>query len=56
MSISAIGSAPIMPSSGRESAEGAGPDVDGDADDTASQAAVQAAPAPGTGQMVDKTA
>lgn len=56
MSISAIGSAPVMPSIGMESAEGAGPDVDGDADDTAAQASVQAAPAPGTGLTVDKTA
>ena len=56
MSIPAIGSAPIMPSSGMERAEGTGPDVDGDADDTGAQSPIQAAPAPGTGQTSDKTA
>ena len=55
MSIAAVGSAhsaPIMP----ERAEGPGPDHDGDSDDMAVQAPVQAAPAPGTGEIVDKTA
>jgi hypothetical protein len=55
MSIAAIGSAqatPITP----EKAEGPGPDHDGDADDVAVQAPVQAAPTPGTGNVVDKTA
>mgnify|MGYP003352386541 FL=1 len=42
---------PVMP----ERMEGPGPDRDGDADD-AVKAPVQAAPAPGTGQVVDKTA
>ena len=55
MSIAAVGashSAPISP----EKAEGPGPDHDGDADDGGVQAPVQAAPAPGTGAIVDKTA
>ncbi len=55
MSIAAIGSAqvsPILP----EKAEGPGPDHDGDADDAAVKAPVQAAPAPGTGATVDKAA
>lgn len=56
MSISAIGSAPVMTIK-PESAEGPGPDRDGDSDDSAVKAApVQATPAPGTGQLVDKTA
>jgi len=55
MSVSAIGSAPVMPMSS-ERAEGAGPDHDGDSDDAAVQAPVQAAPAPGTGVIVNKTA
>jgi hypothetical protein len=55
MSIAAVGSAqtaPITP----EKAEGPGPDHDGDADDGGVKASVQAAPAPGTGAVVDKTA
>ena len=55
MSISAVGSAPVMPISS-ERAEGAGPDHDGDSDDAGVKAPVQALPAPGTGQVVDKTA
>ena len=56
MSIGAVGSAPVMPT-GTERMEGPGPDHDGDADDVgAAKAPVQAAPAPGTGQVVDKTA
>jgi len=55
MSISAIGpvhSAPISP----VKSEGPGPDHDGDADDAGVKAPVQAAPAPGTGAVVDKPA
>ena len=55
MSISAVGPAHVMPT-GSEKAEGPGLDHDGDGDDAAVQAAVQAAPAPGTGTVVDKTA
>jgi hypothetical protein len=56
MSIAAVGSAPVMPT-GTEKAEGPGPDHDGDADDGGSvQASVQAAPPPGAGTVVDKTA
>jgi hypothetical protein len=55
MSIAAIGSAPVVPS-GVEKAEGPGPDHDGDADDAGVHAPVQAASAPGTGAVVDKTA
>jgi hypothetical protein len=56
MSIAAVGSAqssPVTP----ERAEGPGPDHDGDSDDAGGvKAPVQAAPAPGTGAVVDKTA
>lgn len=56
MSIAAVGgyhSTPINP----EKAEGPGPDKDGDADDGgAVQSPVQAAPASGTGTVVDKIA
>jgi hypothetical protein len=56
MSVSAVGSpttVPITP----EKAEGPGPDHDGDADDVGgAQAPVQAAPAPGMGAIVDKSA
>jgi hypothetical protein len=55
MSISAVGSAPVMPTSS-EKVEAPGPDHDGDSDDMATKAAVQAAPAPGTGTVVDTTA
>jgi hypothetical protein len=55
MSIAAIGSAPVMPV-GSEKAEGPGPDHDGDSDDAGVKAPVQAAPAPGTGVIVDKKA
>ena len=55
MSIAAIGSAHVMPA-GPEKAEGPGPDHDGDADDAGVKAPVQAAPALGTGTVVDKTA
>jgi hypothetical protein len=55
MSISAVGSAPIVPT-GSEKAEEPGPDYDGDSDDAGVKAPVQAAPTPGTGVAVDKTA
>jgi hypothetical protein len=55
MSVSAVGSAPVLPISG-ERAEGPGPDHDGDADDKAVKAPVQSAPAPGTGAVVNKSA
>ena len=56
MSISAVGPAHVMPA-GTENAEGPGPDQDGDGDDAgAVQAPVQAAPPPGTGAVVNKTA
>jgi hypothetical protein len=55
MSIAAIGSAHVTPIS-PEKAEGPGPDHDGDADDAGVKAPVQAAPPPGTGTAVDKTA
>jgi hypothetical protein len=52
-SVGAVSTPPVM----SERMEGPGPDRDGDADDAgAVQAPVQAAPAPGTGQVVDKTA
>jgi hypothetical protein len=55
MSIATIGSAHVMPVSS-EKAEGPGPDHDGDADDAGAKAPVQAAPPPGTGAAIDKTA
>lgn len=56
MSISAVGSAPALPAV-PEKAEGPGPDRDGDADDASVRTApTQAAPRPGTGLLVDKTA
>jgi hypothetical protein len=56
MSIAAVGPAQVMPT-GTEKAEGPGPDHDGDGDDGGSvQTAVQAAPTPGSGTVVDKTA
>lgn len=56
MSVGAVGSTPIIPMGG-ERAEGPGPDHDEDADDAGAVAApVHAAPAPGTGQVVNKTA
>jgi len=55
MSISAVGSAPVSPISS-EKAEAPGPDHDGDADDAGVKASVQAAPAPGTGIVLDKKA
>ena len=55
MTISSVGSAHAAPI-GPERAEGPGPDNDGDADDIGAATPVQAAPAPGTGQLVDKTA
>ncbi len=57
MSISPVASAPVMPMMTSESAEGPGPDRDGDSDDkpTANAAPVQTAPlAPGTGLAVNK--
>ncbi len=57
MSIAAVGSVHVMPmATGSEKAEGPGPDHDGDADDSGVKASVQAAPVPGTGVVVDKTA
>jgi hypothetical protein len=55
MSITTIGSTPVTPISS-EKTEGSGPDNDGDADDTTTNAPVQAAATPGTGTLVDKTA
>ena len=56
MSIAAVSSAHVMPT-GTEKAEGPGPDHDGDGDDGGSvQTPVQAAPTPGTGAVVNKTA
>jgi len=56
MSVSAVGSAPVAPTT-PERAEGPGPDHDGDSDDAgAITQALQAAPAPGTGLIVNKTA
>lgn len=56
MSASAVGSALVSPIT-PERAEGPGPDHDGDADDVGAVAQVlQAAPPPGTGLVVDKTA
>jgi len=55
MSIAAIGSAPVAPA-GSEKVEGPGPDHDGDSDNAGVQAPVQAAPPPGTGAVVNKTA
>jgi hypothetical protein len=57
MSISAVGSAPVAPTT-PERAEGPGPDHDGDSDDKGgvSAAPVQSTPAPGTGLQVNKLA
>ena len=55
MSVSTVGAAPVIPT-GTERTEGAGPDHDGDADDAGLKTPVQALPASGTGQVVDKTA
>jgi hypothetical protein len=55
MSISVVGSAHIAPVS-PEKVEGPGPDRDGDADDAGAKPPVQAAPAPGTGIVLDKKA
>jgi hypothetical protein len=56
MSISAVGSTPILPVV-PEKAESPGPDRDGDADDAGIRMSpAQAAPRPGTGLLVDKTA
>lgn len=65
MSISAVGSPPPAPVSSKpasappvssEKAEGAGPDRDADGDEAVSKAPVQAATAPGTGAVVNKSA
>ena len=58
MSISAVGSTPVMHRTGSEQAEGPGPDHDGDSDDNAGVASNSAPPmqAPGVGQAVNKTA
>jgi hypothetical protein len=55
MSIAAIGSAPVTPVRSEKS-EGPGLNHDGDSDDAGVKAPVQAAPAPGTGVVVDKMA
>jgi hypothetical protein len=56
MSISAVSSGHTAPAS-HERTEGPGPDHDGDSDDaSAVQTPPQAATAPGTGSVVDKTA
>jgi hypothetical protein len=61
MSVSAIGSAPVQappqPQKSEQS-EGPGPDHDGDSDDKGGAviSSVQAAPTPGTGLAVNKTA
>jgi len=55
VSIAAVGSAHAMPIT-PERAEGSRPDRDGDADDAAIRSLVQAAPAPGTGAVIDKAA
>jgi hypothetical protein len=55
MSIAAISSAQSAPIS-PERAEGAGPEHDGDSDDSAVQAPVQAALPPGTGTVIDTKA
>jgi polygalacturonase len=56
MSVSGVCSTPTAPIT-QEKLEGPGPDNDGDADDGAAvQAPVQAAPAPGTGTVVDTSA
>jgi hypothetical protein len=54
MSVSAIGSTPVMPKP-PERSERPAPDRDSDSDDKAVQAKpVQAATTPGVGQLVDK--
>ena len=55
MSIAAVGSTAVSQVR-PEQAEARGPDHDGDADDAGAKPPVQAAPAPGTGAAVDKTA
>jgi hypothetical protein len=55
MSISAVGSAHTAPIS-PEKAEGPSPDHDSDSNDAGVKAPVQAAPAPGTGAVVNKKA
>jgi hypothetical protein len=57
MSISAVGSAPVSPVSLGQTG-GPAPSNDGDGNDEASgtEASVQAAPAPGAGTVIDKTA
>jgi len=56
VSISTVGSTPPVILAGTERAEGPGPDHDGDSDDAGAAAPIQAQPAPGTGQIIDKTA
>jgi hypothetical protein len=58
MSVSPVGSSPVQPTT-PERAEGPGPDHDGDSDDNGvskAAPAVQAAPTPGTGLKVNKSA
>jgi hypothetical protein len=55
MSVAAIGSAHVTPI-GPQKAEGPVPKQDGDADDSGVKPPVQAAPAPGTGAVVNKKA
>jgi hypothetical protein len=56
MSIAAVGPTPVTPM-GSQQAQGPGTDTDGDSDKTGAVSnPVQAAPTPGTGQAIDKTA
>jgi hypothetical protein len=55
MSVSAVGAANATPVTPQQSAN-VDPPHDGDSDDAAAAAPVQAAPAPGTGVVVDKKA
>ncbi|HLN08106.1 MAG TPA: hypothetical protein VK281_03970 [Xanthobacteraceae bacterium] len=54
MSVSAVGSA-LVPVKTADQVAAASPAQDSDNQSTAVSAPVQAAPAPGTGQLVDKT-
>jgi hypothetical protein len=56
MSISAVGSTPVIPTTPQQ-VQAPDPSHDGDSDDAgAATQAVKAAPAPGTGLVTDKTA
>lgn len=54
MRVSSVGSPPVVPML-PERGEKNGPDVDQDTDDSHAKSEVQAAPAAGTGKLVDKT-